>query len=83
MGEQTMNQVLDRVIRDDAFASQVRAQGVDALGGSQLTDAQKTALVDALSVDEIGSPTTLAALARIADFEPLYRSYSATCTKKG
>jgi hypothetical protein len=76
-----VNAVIDRLVRDAAFARRVRTEPDAALAGAGLAPEEQHAVVAAVRADERAGGHT--ELRRLARFEPLFGSYSANCTKKG
>lgn len=79
---EAVNRTVDRVIRDQQFAQQIRMQGVAAFQGLALTHDQAQQIARAVQ-QHADDAEMCAALSKLAHFEPLFASYSGTCTKKG
>jgi hypothetical protein len=79
----TVNQVIDRIICDRDFARRIRERGVDVFRGSQLTQSQAQRIVDVVHAGAPDDEPAMLELTRLAKFEPLFGSYSGSCTKTG
>jgi hypothetical protein len=85
MSTNAINNIIDRIVRDGAFGDRIRIERETALADSGLTPAEARFVVVAVceDVQHDGAGRSFTALRRLARFEPLFASYSATSTKKG